>query len=92
MMNSSRTKRFHELFLLLPQRVQETAQKNYQLWKSNPFHPSLEFKEVKPKERIWSVRVGIGWRALGVMKPGEEKIVWFWVGSHADYDKILGKK
>lgn len=43
------------------------ANKNYKLWKDNPFHPSLEFKEVKPKEGIWSVRVGIGWRALGVM-------------------------
>ena len=52
----------------------------------------MEFKEVKPKEKIWSVRVGIGWRALGVMKSEEEKIVWFWMGSHAEYDKILDKK
>jgi hypothetical protein len=88
---SSRTKKFHDLFLRLPQRVQETAKKNYRIWKENPFHPSLEFKEVKPRERIWSVRVGIGWRALGIMKPDEEKIVWFWVGSHSEYDKILGK-
>jgi len=90
-MRSSRTKKFHDLFLSLPQRVQETAKKNYKIWKQNPFHPSLEFKEVKPRERIWSVRVGIGWRALGIMKPDEEKIVWFWVGSHSEYDKILGK-
>ncbi|AFY59399.1 hypothetical protein Syn6312_0147 [Synechococcus sp. PCC 6312] len=91
-MNSSRTKRFRQLFLLLPERVQETAQKNYELWKNNPSHPSLEFKEVKPKQKIWSVRVGIGWRALGIMKLEETKIIWFWVGSHSEYDKILGKK
>ncbi|NCR18255.1 MAG: hypothetical protein GPJ22_13580, partial [Microcystis aeruginosa LL13-03] len=64
---------------------------NYEIWKENPFHPSLEFKEVKPREKIWSVRVGIGWRALGIKKSDEEKIVWFWVGSHSEYDKILGK-
>jgi len=52
----------------------------------------LEFKSVKPKENIWSVRIGIGWRALGVIKTGEDKIILFWVGSHAEYDKILGKK
>jgi hypothetical protein len=83
-MKSSRTKDFRKLFVKLPQRIKETAKKNYELWKENPFHSSLEFKEVKPKENIWSVRVGIGWRALGV--------VWFWIGSHAEYDKILGKK
>jgi hypothetical protein len=36
--------------------------------------------------------VGTGWMALGVIKPHEEKIVWFWIGSHAEYDNILKKK
>ena len=91
-MRSSRTKSFRKLFIALPQRVKETAKKNYELWQCNPFHPSLEFKEIKSKENIWSVRVGIGWRALGVVKANEDKIVWFWIGSHAEYDKILKKK
>ncbi|NJK59387.1 MAG: hypothetical protein HC918_02815 [Oscillatoriales cyanobacterium SM2_1_8] len=91
-MNSARTQKFRDLFLRLPLRVQETGKKNYALWQKNPFHPSLEFKEVKPVEKIWSVRVGIGRRALGIKKANEEKIVWFWVGSHAEYDKILGKQ
>ncbi len=91
-MKSSRTRDFRKLFVKLPQHIKETAKKNYELWKENPFYSSLEFKEVKPKENIWSVRVGIGWRALGVMKTEEEKIVWFWIGSHAEYDRIIGKK
>lgn len=74
-MKSSRTRDFRKLFGKLPQHIKETAQKNYELWKENPFYSSLEFKEVKPKENIWSVRVGIGWRALGVMKTDEEKII-----------------
>lgn len=76
-MQSSRTQGFKKLFIALPQRVKETAKKNYELWKKNSFHPSLEFKEIKSKENIWSVRVGIGWRALGVLKANEDKIVWF---------------
>lgn len=88
-MKSSRTQDFRKLFFKLPNRVQETAKKNYQLWRENPSHPSLEFKKVNNKLNIWSVRVGIGWRALGVMKPQENKIVWFWIGSHAEYDRIL---
>ncbi len=90
-MRSSRTKNFRKLFIALPQRVKETAKKNYELWQENPFHSSLEFKEIKSRN-IWSVRVGIGWRALEVVKANEDKIVWFWIGSHAEYDKILRKK
>lgn len=91
-MKSSRTQNFRQQFLQLPPRIQQTAKKNYQIWKQNPFHPSLEFKIVKPKENIWSVRIGIGWRALGVMRTDEDKIVWFWVGSHAEYNTILAKR
>jgi hypothetical protein len=91
-MKSSRTRDFKKLFLKLPQRVKETAKKNYQLWKNNPSHPSLEFKQINTKDNLWSVRVGIGWRALGVLKVNENKIVWFWIGSHAEYDRLLGKK
>ncbi|MEB3160515.1 MAG: hypothetical protein VKL20_03530 [Synechocystis sp.] len=91
-MRSARTQRFRQQFLQLPPQIKAVARKNYQLWQKNPFHPSLQFKAVKPKENIWSVRIGLGWRALGVIKVDEDKIIWFWLGSHADYDKILGKK
>jgi hypothetical protein len=89
-MRSELNSDFIELFQKIPERVKRTARKNYRLWKSNHSHPSLEFKEVNQKERIWSVRVGIGWRALGKIK-NEEVIVWFWIGSHGEYDKLLRK-
>jgi hypothetical protein len=88
-MQSSRTQNFRKLFAQLPQRVQATATKNYQLWQDNSAHPSLEFKRVNTKQNIWSVRVGIGWRALGVLNASGDKITWFWIGSHAEYDRIL---
>jgi hypothetical protein len=91
-MKSSRTQDFRKLFAKLPNRVKETARKNYQLWQENLSHPSLEFKKVNAKLNIWSVRVGIGWCALEVMKTQENKIVWFWIGSHAEYDRILTQK
>ena len=36
---------------------------------------------------VYSVRVTLGFRALGLLE-GEE-ITWFWIGSHADYDRLL---
>ena len=82
---------FIRKFQELPERVKKTARKNYKLWKHDPNHPSLEFKEINAKEQIWSIRIGIGWRALGRLSE-KDLIVWFWIGSHAEYDNILKKK
>lgn len=65
--------------------VQKLADRNFELLKANPQHPSLHFKKIG---RYRSARVGIHFRALGVEVP--EGVLWFWIGSHADYDKLLG--
>ncbi|MDR9403193.1 MAG: hypothetical protein RI580_07120 [Halothece sp. Uz-M2-17] len=87
-MNSELTNDFVQRFAQLPERVKKTARKNYKLWKENPTHPSLEFKKLNTQEPLYSIRVGIGWRAVGVLKTSDT-IVWFWIGSHSEYDKLL---
>jgi len=79
--------RFWNLYRQLPGDVQKLADKNYQLLKVNPSHPSLQFKKVGKHKQLWSVRVGINYRALGTEK--SEGVVWFWIGTHAQYDKLL---
>ncbi len=64
--------------------VQRIADRNFKLLQADPGHPSLHFKSVG---RYWSVRVGLHHRALGV-RDGED-LIWFWIGSHADYDTML---
>jgi hypothetical protein len=86
---SELTEDFIDCFRKVPERVRLTARKNYRLWKKNPYHPSLEFKTVKATKKIHSIRVGLGWRALGVMKEEENTVVWFWIGSHSEYDELL---
>ena len=86
-MRSELTEEFLDCFGQLPTRIQRLARKNYKLWKADPYHPSLEFKRVSTKYPTYSVRIGIGWRAMGIRL--DEKIVWFWIGSHANYDKML---
>lgn len=63
------------------------ADKNFDLLKTNPQHPSLHFKKIGGEKQLWSVRVGSHYRALAVEKP--DGIVWFWIGSHAEYDIVL---
>jgi hypothetical protein len=76
---------FWECYRKLPAHVRALADKNYALLKEHPRHPSLHFKKVG---RFWSVRVGAHYRALAVEV--DDGLVWFWIGSHADYDAMVG--
>ncbi len=86
-MTSRRTKAFVRLLTELPPDVVKQAKEAYRLWIRDPSHPGLRFKKIQNLDNVWSVRVSRNYRALGV-RDGE-KIVWFWIGSHADYDQLL---
>jgi len=88
-MNSYLTDDFLSCFRDLPENVKEKARKNHRLWKQDPNHPSLQFKQVHPTKPLYSLRIGIGWRALGLKD--DDTIHWFWIGSHADYDKLISQ-
>ena len=83
-MNHYASPRFWALYEALPSDIRDIADKNYQLLKSDPHHPSLHFKKVGD---LWSVRVGAHYRALGTSV--EDGVYWFWIGTHADYDKVV---
>jgi hypothetical protein len=60
------------------------ADANFALLKRDPRHPSLQFKKVG---RYWSARVGLRYRALAIET--DDVYLWFWIGSHADYDRLI---
>jgi hypothetical protein len=74
----------------LPEDVQKAARVAYAIWHGDPHHPGLAFKRVHPKLPLWSVRIGIHWRAVG--ERNGDTITWFWIGSHSDYDKLLSRR
>ena len=74
-MKSEVTAEFIRRFRRLPNRIQRAARKNYKLWKQDPSYQSINFKKVGKRMPIYSVRVGIGWRALGVLE--RNTITWF---------------
>jgi hypothetical protein len=78
------TPQFWKLYEKLPGSIQRLVDKNFALLKVNSAHPSLNFKKI---ENMWSVRVGAHYRALGF--DHDDIILWFWIGSHADYDKLM---
>lgn len=88
-MKSRTTAKFREAFAGLPENIQDRARETYRRFKRDPWHPGLRFKPVHPTLPIYSVRVSKGYRALG-QRDGEG-IIWFWIGSHANYDKLLNQ-
>jgi hypothetical protein len=86
--NSRTTRRFRELLSALPASVRRQAREAYRQFQANPSHPGLRFKQVHTPPPTYSARVGIGYRAVGVLDG--DTVIWFWIGSHADYDRLLG--
>ena len=87
-MISRTTKSIWRYFDALPGDARRQAVRAFALWRANPRHPSLHFKCVSESHGAYSVRVGIHWRAVGV-RDGDT-MTWFWIGSHADYDRLIG--
>jgi len=83
-MKSSTTSEFWECYSRLPPQIKQLARKTYQLWSQVHDHNSLHFKRIG---RVWSIRIGLHYRALGLS--GEDVVEWFWIGPHHEYDKIL---
>jgi hypothetical protein len=81
------TSRFWRCYRALPDVVRKLADRNFAQLKADAKHPSLHFKKVGT---FWSARVGLHYRALAT-EIGEDR-AWFWIGSHADYDKLLGQR
>lgn len=80
---------FRNVFFKLPKEMQSIAKNKFKLWKENHNHQSLRFKQIHSREKIYSLRISSNYRALGVKK--DDVLIWFWIGSHTDYDKIIKK-
>jgi hypothetical protein len=85
--NSRINARFRKAFQKLPKEVQKQAKQTYRRWKRNPYQAALEFKPVHLTKPVYSVRIGLKWRAVGILE--NHVIVWFWIGSHEEYNKLL---
>ncbi len=75
----------------LPKEIRKQAEKNYKLWKESPSHPSLRFKQVHESDPVFSFRVGLNYRTLGVQTK-DEKIAWFWIGSFGQFQDLISRE
>ena len=87
-MESKTTRQFRDALNSLPTDIQKRARATYSLFRENPNHPSLRFKKVHATEPVYSARVTLDYRAVGMIQ--DDVIIWFWIGTHADYERLLG--
>ena len=86
-MKSVTTERFRTSLGELPAAIRRQAREAYLIFQNNPRHPSLRFKRIHPTLPIYAVRIGVHYRAVGVHEG--DTLIWFWIGSHADYDRLI---
>lgn len=88
-MKSKTTSKFWKYYSSLPQEIQKKAKEIFIQFNRNPWYPSLRFKRIHSSEPIYSVRITRDYRAIGVLK--DDCIIWFWIGSHSDYEKLISQ-
>ena len=88
-MKSRTTAQFRKAFAGLPKQVQEQTREAYRKFKQNPRHPSLRFKKIHSVLPIYSARITKNYRAVGQLDG--DTIIWFWLGTHAEYDRLLSQ-
>ena len=80
------TERFWKCFNELPKEIQRIAREQFNLFKSDPHYPSFHFKK---GGKVWSIRVSLNYRALGIKDSND--FVWIWIGIHDEYEKMIKK-
>lgn len=90
-MKSHVTPSFRKLYSALPLEIREQSRAAYRVFRGNPRHPSLHFKKIHTTEPIVSVRISRGYRAVGRLE-GSDTVVWFWIGPHEQYEKLVSMR
>lgn len=67
--------------------MQLDAKRAYRLFQTDPAHPSLRFKKLEGDDDLYSVRIGLTYRALALVKA--DRAVWYWIGNHVEYDRLV---
>ena len=86
-MTSHTTQSFRDAFAGLPKGIQSRARAAYRRFRTNPHHTGLQLKKVHRTRPVYSARVTADYRVMGIME-GDE-IVWFWIGKHEEYERLL---
>ncbi len=88
-LRSVRTHQFKDLFDRLPPHIQEIARRKFELFKTDPFHPSFHRRIIRSTAHLpyphIEFRITRDYRATCFVDG--DTYVWVFIGSHAAFDK-----
>jgi hypothetical protein len=80
----------------LPQGIQELADAAFKKFSEDPLHPALANHPLddthKGKHRLLSRSVSVTMRYRAIYTVHGDDVVWYWIGSHEDYNNFTGRK
>ena len=82
------TTKFRGLLADLSPDLRRKALAAYEHLKADPAYPGLEFKKIGT---VWSARVDSGCRVLAY-ESEEGHLIWFWIGNHDEYERIITRR
>lgn len=88
-MISKTTTKFWRYYEKLPKEIKKKARKMFKIFQEDPYHPSLRFKRIHSIKPIFSIRITKDYRAIGILE--KDEIIWFWIGNHEEYERIIKK-
>lgn len=86
-MHSKTDPKFRKAYQALPKEVRLRARRAYLAWLENPHTHGLNFKMVNPNGPIYSVRIGLDYRAIGILRG--DTMIWYWIGHHTEYERLI---
>ena len=89
-MISKATRKFWKLYKDLPTNIQAQAKATYKQFKKDPYYPSLHFKQVHSTKPVYSARISLDYRAIGILQ--DNKVGWFWIGPHDEYEQLIKRR
>jgi hypothetical protein len=79
----------------LPERIREAADAAYSQFLADPNQPSLAHHPLQDtrrgRHRKGSYAVSVTRRYRAIYVPDGNDNVWYWIGSHEDYNNFTGK-
>jgi hypothetical protein len=80
----------------LPTGIQRLAKEAFKKFEANPLDPALENHELddinRGRHKLGSRAVSITQRYRAIYVIDGDTNVWYWIGSHEDYNNFTGRK
>lgn len=84
------TPKFRDMLAKLPTHIQKEAREGFASWQKDPALVGWKrLKMMNSTADVFSVEIGLRYRAIGVLSKEHNAVVWVFAGSHETYNNFI---